>query len=106
MNRFGTPAETMRLAMQFGIMVAEANLVITMRLMGIGGMWRVTPAENTRMVKEKSDAAVASSAAMSRAMLAGYSPAKVALAGLKPVRAKTRANAIRLSKRSLGQPTK
>ena len=106
MNRLGTPAEAMRLAMQSGMMMAEANLVIAMRVMGMGGMWRVTPAENARMVKEKSDAAVASAAAMTRAILAGQSPAKVALAGMKPVRAKTRANATRLAKRGLGKPIK
>lgn len=106
MKRFGTPAEAIRLAMQSGMMMAEANMVIGMRLMGMGGMWRVTPAENTRMVQEKTDAAIASGAAMTRAMMAGQSPAKVALAGMKPVRAKTRANATRLAKRGLGKPSK
>ena len=43
---------------------------------------------------------------MSRAIMAGQSPAKVALAGMKPVRDKTRANASRLAKRGLGKPTK
>lgn len=106
MKHFGTPTEAMRLAMQSGMMMAEANMVIAMRLMGMGGMWRVNPAENTRMVQEKTDAAIASGAAMSRAILAGHSPAKVALAAMKPVRDKTRANATRLAKRGLGKPTK
>lgn len=106
MKRFGTPAEAMRLAMQSSMMMAEANMVIAMRVMGMGGMWRVSPAENARMVQEKTDAAIASSAAMGRAIMAGQSPAKVALAGMKPVRDKTRANATRLAKRGLGKPTK
>lgn len=106
MKRLVTPTEAMRLAMQSGMMMAEANMVIAMRLMGMGGMWRVTPAENARMVQEKTDAAVASGAAMTRAMMAGHSPAKVALAGVKPLRAKTRANATRLAKRGPGTPTK
>jgi uncharacterized membrane protein len=105
MKPFTTPSEAMRLAMQSGMMLAEANMVIAMRLMGMGGMWRVTPAETARMVKEKTDAAVASGQAMGRAMAAGHGPAKVALAGLKPVRAKTRANASRLAKRGPGKPT-
>lgn len=106
MKRFGTPSEAMRLALQSGMMLAEANMVIAMRVMGMGGMWRVTPAENVRMLQEKTDAAVASGAAMSRAIMAGQSPAKVALAGMKPVRDKTRANVSRLAKRGLGKPTK
>lgn len=106
MKRLGTPAEAMRLAMQSGMMMAEANMVIAMRMMGMGGMWRVNPSENARMVQEKTDAAIASGAAMTRAVMAGQSPAKVALAGMKPVRAKTRANATRLAKRGPGTPTK
>ena len=103
---FPSQTEAMRLALQSGMMLAEANMVIVMRVMGMGGMWRVSPAENARMVQEKTDAAVASGAAMSRAIMAGQSPAKLALAGMKPVRDKTRANASRLAKRGLGKPTK
>ena len=106
MKHFPSRTEAMRLAMQSSMMLAEANMVIAMRMMGMGGLWRVTPDENDRMVKEKADAAIASGAAMTRALLAGHSPAKVALAGMKPVRAKTRANAARLTKRGLGTPTK
>ena len=106
MKHFPSPTEAMRLAMQSNMMLAEANMVIAMRVMGIGGMWRVSPAENARMVQEKTDATIASSAAMGRAIMAGQSPAKIALAGMKPVRDKTRANATRLAKRGLGKPTK
>jgi hypothetical protein len=106
MKHFPSPTEAMRLAMQSSMMLAEANMVIAMRMMGMGGMWRVSPGENDRMVQEKTDAAVASGAAMTRAMLAGHSPAKIALAAMKPVRAKTRANATRLAKQGLGKPTK
>ena len=106
MKHFPTPNEAMRLAVQSSMMLAEANMVIAMRMMGMGGLWRVTSGENDRMVQEKTDAAIASGAAMTRAMLAGHSPAKIALAGMKPVRDKTRANASRLAKRGLGAPTK
>ena len=104
MNPFPTQNEAMRLAIQSGMMLAEANMVIAMRLMGMGGLWRVTAGENDRMVKEKTDAAIASGAAMTRAMMAGQSPAKVVLAGIKPVRAKTRANTARLGKRGPKMP--
>ncbi len=104
MKRFGTPTEAMHLAMQSSMMLAEANMVIAMRLMGMGGMWRVNPTEYARMVQEKSDAAMASGAAMMRAVMAGQTPAKVALAGIKPMRAKTRANMARLAKRGPKMP--
>ena len=50
---FPSQTEAMRLALQSGMMLAEANMVIVMRVMGMGGMWRVSPAENARMVQKK-----------------------------------------------------
>lgn len=96
--------ELIRLSMQSAMMLAEANMVIAMRMWGMAGMWKTHPGETDRMVQEKSDAAMASGAAMARAMVAGKSPAGVALAGLRPLRAKTRSNAARLSKRGPGTP--
>ncbi len=99
------PAEAIRLAVQTTMMMAEAQQVIAMRMMGMAGGWRVTPAENARMVREKSQAAMASGIAAHRAMAAGASPHGIALAALKPVRSKTRANAARLAKRGPGAPS-
>jgi hypothetical protein len=99
-----TPAEMLQLQIQSGMMMAEANMVIAMRLWGMAGLWKTHPGENARMVDEKTSAAQASATAMTRAAMTGKSPAAVALAGLKPVRAKTRANASRLSKRGPGTP--
>ncbi len=99
-----TPSDMVRLSIQSSMMLAEANMVIAMRLWGMAGMWKVTPGENKRMLDEKSTAAMKSGAAMARAMAAGHGPAVVAMAGLKPVRAKTRANAARLAKRGPGAP--
>jgi hypothetical protein len=105
MKHLPSQNDALRLAIQSGMMMVEANMVIAMRLLGMGGMWRVTPTENARMMNEKTAAAVASGQAMTRAILAGHNITTVALAGLKPVRAKTRANATRLAKRGLGKPT-
>ncbi len=105
MKPFVTPKDAIRLMTQSSMMLAEANMVIAMRLMGMGGAWRVTRSENARMVDEKHDAALAAGQAMARAVMAGASPAKVALAGLKPVRARTRANAARLGKRGPKMPS-
>ena len=99
MFRFMTPKQAARLALQSTLMLAEAQRVIAMRVAGMAGVWDVTPAEDARMVAEKSHAAVASGQAMLRTAMAGGSAGAVALAGLKPVRAKTRANAGRLAKR-------
>jgi hypothetical protein len=105
MSPFPSPVEALQLAIQTSMMMAEANMVITMRLMGMGGMWRVTPAENSRMVNEKTAAAMASGQAMGQAIMAGKSPAKVALAAVQPVRSRTNANVTRLAKRWPGKPT-
>ena len=103
MFRMMTPRQLARLAMQSTLMMAEAQRVIVLRLAGMAGTWNVTQGEDARMVAEKSQAAVASGQAMLRAALAGGSAAavaaSVAAAGLKPVRARTRANAGRLAKR-------
>lgn len=96
---YTTPAEAMRLALQFNMMMAEAQMVVAMRLLGMGGFWNVTSDETTRMVSEKAHAALASGRAAGRAAMAGKTPAKVALAAMKPVRARTRANASRLARR-------
>lgn len=86
------------LSLRTGMMLGQANMVIAMRMMGMAGGWNVTPAENQRMVDEKTAAAVASGTAMMRAAMAGKGPVAVAEAGLAPVARKTRANAKRLSK--------
>jgi hypothetical protein len=96
-----TPINLMRLSIQTGMMMTQANMVIAMRLMGMAGTWNVTPAENRRMVDEKAVAAVASGMAMARAAMAGKGPVAVAAAGLQPVARKTRANARRLAKRGM-----
>ena len=99
MFRFMTPKQAMRLVLQSTLMMAEAQRVIAMRMAGMAGGWNVTEGEDARMVAEKSEAAIASGQAMMTTMLAGGSVGAVALAGLKPVRTRTRANASRLTKR-------
>ena len=51
------PLEMLRLTFEWTRMAAEANRVIAMRLMGMAGTWNVTPSENARMVREKTEAA-------------------------------------------------
>ncbi len=99
---FGTGMELTRLATQMGLMMAEANMVILLRLWGLAGVWNVTPHEKRRMVREKSDAATESAFAAARAAIAGGSAAAVAHAALKPVRSRTKSNVRRLALRGPG----
>ena len=88
-------------AMQMTYMMLEAHSVITMRVLGMAGMWSVTPAEDARMVSEKTAAMVRSSSNAGRAMLRGASLDEITAAAIKPYRQKTRANAKRLGSRGL-----
>jgi hypothetical protein len=76
-------------------------MIIAMRLGGMAGFWNVTKAENNLMSTEKLAAVQASAFAAAAAMMFGANPAGVALAALKPVRRKTKANVRRLGKRGL-----
>jgi hypothetical protein len=96
--------DMMRLSIQTGIMVAEAQMVIGMRMMGMMGLWRVPPSEHGRMSSEKVAAFGQAAMASSRAMMAGKSPSLVAEAALKPIRRKTAANVKRLARRGPGKP--
>jgi hypothetical protein len=89
----------MGLSLRTGMMLGQANMVIAMRMMGMAGAWNVTPAENKRMVDEKTAAAVASGTAMMKAAMAGKDAVAVANAGLAPIARRTGANAKRLAKR-------
>ena len=80
-------------------------MIVSMRMLGMAGMWRVNPAENSRMVEEKIAAVTEGTLAASRAMLRGAKPAAIANAALKPVRRTTAANVKRLAKLGPGKPT-
>jgi hypothetical protein len=96
--RFMTPKQAMRLASQSTRMLIEAQRVIAMRVAGMAGSWNVASDEDTRMVTEKQQAMLAASQAMMQATARGGSAGAVALAGLKPIRTRTRANSARLTK--------
>lgn len=104
MHPLFNPIEIIRLQLKMGLMLAEAQTVIAMRLMGMAGMWRVLPSENARMVSEKLAAAQDASLAATRAALQGKSPAVIADHALKPIRRRTSANVKRLARRGPGTP--
>jgi hypothetical protein len=100
----GTPLQLMHLSIRTTMMLAEAQMVIGMRMLGMLGLWRVRPSETTRMSSEKIAAMGEAALASSRAMLAGKPPALIADAALKPIRRKTASNARRLARRGPGKP--
>jgi hypothetical protein len=104
MARQPTPFDLIRPSLLMTQMLAEANVVIALRLWGLAGAWHMAPGERRRMVTEKVAAAQASGAAMAKAALAGASPGDVATAGLKPVRRRTKANAARLTRAATRVP--
>ena len=97
--------DLMRLGMKTSFMALEAQSVIAMRLMGMAGMWRVSPSENSRMVTEKTRAATQGAMAATRAALNGQNAAKVANAAISPSARRTKSNVKRLAHKGPGQPT-
>ena len=96
-----TPFDYWANALQVGYVMAEAQAVIGMRLLGMAGVWSVTPAEDARMVAEKVYAMTKAVTDASRVAMLGGSASDVAAAAIRPIRQKTRANARRLGKRGL-----
>lgn len=93
--------QTLSNVMQTGLLFAEANAVIWMRVWGMAGVWSVTPSENKRMVSEKIEASQKAMLAASKVAMRGGTPDAVTAAAIKPYRQKTRANSKRLAKRGL-----
>ena len=99
MPRNATPLELFKTQMEFGMMLVEAQSVIAMRMMGWGGLWSVTDAENQRMVSEKTEAMTRAMQGAALAGITGKRPDEIVNAAVIPLRQKTRANAQRLGKR-------
>ncbi len=86
----------MRLANTYTRMMIESQMVISMRMMGMAGAWRVSPTENSRMVNEKTRAFLTGSAAAGKAAMRGADPVTIAAAAAAPYSRATRANTRRL----------
>ena len=96
-----TPLHYWANAMEVGYVMAEAQAVIAMRLMGMAGVWSVTPTEDGRMISEKVYAMTKAATDSTKVALRGGTADQIAAAAIKPVRRKTRSNARRLGKRGL-----
>ena len=99
MFKLANPVDYWANALQLGYVMAEAQSIIAMRLLGSVGVWSVPKTENSRMFNEKVFAFVKGSTDASVAAVSGRSPDAVAAAAIKPIRQATRANHKRLTKR-------
>ncbi len=88
----------LRSTMAFWTLMAETQTVMTLRIMGMAGLWPVHPDENERMVSEKGPAFARAMVAGSLAAMRGASPDRVAMAAMRPLGRKTRANVKRLTR--------
>ncbi len=98
MARAASPFDLWSNSMQMAMIAAEAQWVISLRLLGMAGFWTVTPGENNLMVTEKFQAMTKSMTDAGLAAMAGKNGDQILTAALKPIRQKTRANASRLAK--------
>lgn len=99
MRGLPTPLDYWALGLRTAQVMAEAQLVVSFRLMGMAGQWPVSPSETTRMVQEKGPAFLKAAGAATAAAMRGKRPDQIAEAALIPIGVKTRSNARRLSKR-------
>lgn len=79
-------------------MMVDAQVVMTLRLLAMGGLWPASASEGERMVREKLPAFVEAGSAAVQAAIGGQPPQAVAAAWLKPIARKTRANSRRLTR--------
>jgi len=99
-----SPLQAWQSGLQLATMLAEANLVVTYRVLGQMGLWATAPGEATRMVREKPGAFVQAAFAAARAAQSGKRPDQVLSAAVRPLGRKTRSNMHRLARRGPGLP--
>ncbi|MBP1807470.1 antifreeze protein [Rubellimicrobium aerolatum] len=85
-------------AVAFWTMMAEAQMVMTLRMMGMMGVLPAHKRENHTMMAEKAPAFAEAAMAAGAAMMTGKSPDEIAQAAIRPVARRTRANVKRLTK--------
>ena len=96
-----TPLDCWRAGFEIATMMAEAQIVISLRLLGIAGVWNTPEDEHRRMFSEKTAAAQEAGLAAARAFASGHKPADVARAAMTPLRRRTKANVKRLTRRGI-----
>ncbi|SNR51999.1 hypothetical protein [Puniceibacterium sediminis] len=99
MPRPATLIDLWHTTLQMSLLAVETHAVMTMRIMGMAGLWNVGKSENTRMVHEKPPALMKSAMNAVSASMNGARPDQIMNTSIRPLRAKTRSNSNRLAKR-------
>ena len=99
MSPFPSLLDLYKVNLQVGMVMAESNAVVSMRMLGMAGFWSVTDTENSRMISEKVYASTRAVTEAGKVMMGAGRPDEVLSAAMKPIRKETRANAKRLAKR-------
>jgi len=97
MKKRFNPFDTVYPALTMGRILAEAQTVIALRLLGMAGALPSARDEPFRMVMEKIEAAQEAGLAVARAQARGDGTAAIVMAGLRPVRRRTKSNVRRLT---------
>ncbi|GAA3871491.1 antifreeze protein [Celeribacter arenosi] len=85
------------LQLRYAKMVADAQAVVAMRMLGMAGFWTTRPTEVQDMIAEKQQATLRAAVAGTRAIMAGKGPVATSSAMLSPVARKVRTNRRRLT---------
>lgn len=92
------PLQGWQSAFAFWSMMAQAQTVIALRMMGIMGVLPASPRENHTMVAEKGPAFAEAAFSAGAAALSGKTPDQIVQAAIRPIARRTKANVRRLSK--------
>lgn len=93
-----TPHGYWRIVLRASQILTESHTVIALRLSGMAGLWPMAEVENQRMISEKLTAATQATHAAILTVAAGGSLSDIAMAAMKPVGQRTKANTKRLTK--------
>ena len=100
-RRKPNPFDIWRTSADVGALAFETHAVVTMRMMGMAGMWPVAKSENERMMSEKRPAFVKAATAAAKVAMNGGRADEIVSAATKSLTTKARANRKRLAKRIL-----
>lgn len=97
--KYVTPFDLWQAGFRMAQLGVEAQAVMAMRLMGLGGAWNTPFDEGWRMLREKPDAYVESWGRATEAAMRGKPPTRIMSAALDPLTRRTSSNRRRLAGR-------
>jgi len=98
-RRRSHPFNIWRTSAELGTLAMETQAVITMRMMGMAGLWPVEKSENELMMSEKQPAFAKAAMAATAVAMKGGRVDEVVSAATKSLTTKARSNRKRLVKR-------